>query len=268
MEFSACAEAFISGWNVEGNDGESVEREGADYFIEFIGDSYFVGYGNLLPGTAEIRDGLSPEQVGDYTDCHLGMAALCGVLLDRARCTLGANGRVASRVFARSGRGIVRNYPSLTDRVPLPETYCSGAHRDGPIPQLIVINLGINDLSTALEPWESFTGQAQLSRAFVDRYHQFITELERYYAGVKLLLVGIPHPQAPQHKQLLQQIYRERRMCGTAVYYCALPVVPLDGCDAHPGLAGHRQCAQALTEAVLRILSPQECEPALEKPHG
>ena len=253
----AKAEEFISHWSGRNGTVSDTPVEKRQKAIEFIGDSYFVGYGNLLPESARERDRLSPLWVNRFTDHQQGMAALCG-------CALSRRHNIIWRVVARSGRGMVRNYPALADRTPLSADYThlvSQLSREcelptlETVPELVVINLGTNDFSTPLGGKEPFASERDLRRAFIEAYHNFIDVLSLLYPGVDILLVGVPHPSSNCQPSLLRQIGEARKLNGEPVYFCSLPEVPLTGCDGHPGLIGHRVCAEVLTQAIELIFT-------------
>jgi len=258
MTAIANADAFISDWMGLLPDSSSQWvavsaelAEAAACRVEFIGDSYFVGYGNRLPAGAPCRDGLAREDIEHFTDCWQGMAAICMQQIAQRRESLG---NVVWRIFARSGRGMVRNYPGLVDRVPLSTSYWQ-RDRTSPGPHLAVINLGTNDFSTPPGEDESITDTGALERQFVECYHDFLDKLQQCYPGVGLLLVGVPHPSSERQPDLLRQIVRQRSKEGQTIFFCQLPQVPLTGCDAHPGRIGHWHCALALA-AVIAQNSP------------
>ena len=247
------AEEFISDWVGRNTTANPENRAGSQNAVEFIGDSYFVGYGNLLPESSRERDGLSPLWIDRFTDHRQGMAALCGQSLNRQH-------NFAWRVVARSGRGMVRNYPTLGDRTPLSVNYAQLIRQlpsgfDRYAPKLIAINLGTNDFSTPIGPAEPFADVSDLQQAFISAYHRFLDELSRLYPGAVFLLVGVRHPSSRYQPSLLRQISESRRLNGDQVHFCCLPEVALTGCDGHPGIAGHRACAQALTEAIELIFT-------------
>ena len=260
MTIIATADAFISDWlECRSEDGKTVRSVCAERAktgavrVEFIGDSYFVGYGNLLPEGAGVRDGLALAAIERNTDCWQSMAAL-----SMRQLVLGnrSPGNLVWRIFARSGRGMVRNYPGLADRLPLSEAYWQRQHTS-PEPHLAVINLGTNDFSTPPALDESITDVEALERLFVERYHEFLDKLQQRYPGITLLLVGVPHPASVRQPQLLQGIVRQRSAEGQPISFCQLPQVPLTGCDAHPGLTGHQQCALGLAAAMAQCLAVQ-----------
>ena len=141
--------------------------------IEYIGDSYTVGYGN----TSRARECTS-DQVHDTTDTSRAFGPLLAA-------RLGAD----YRIHAFSGFGIVRNYAGGVPDLSLPAIYdraipgdpasagaaADAADDDGWRPQLIVVNLGTNDFSTPLRPGERWPDQAALRADWRARYLDFDT---------------------------------------------------------------------------------------------
>lgn len=264
------ADAFITDWIGCYSASEGMNSTQRQLAVEFIGDSYFVGYGNLLPEAALERDGLSPVWIDRFTDHHQGMAALCGR-------TLNQRYNAIWRVVARSGRGMVRNYPGIPDRSPLPAEYfhlvkqLQGRRErciTDVVPGVIVINLGTNDFSTPLDVLEPFSGSGGLEQSFTAAYHQFLDALASHYRGAAFLLVGVPYPASMRQPELLAHICEARQTKGEPAYFCRLPEVPLTGCDGHPGLKGHQRCAEVLTQAIGQILTTHMNHCALEGDHG
>ena len=266
----AKSEEFAADWFGRNVTASDAPAENPQKTIEFIGDSYFVGYGNLLPESARERDGLPSLWVDRFTDHHQGMAALCGSALNRRH-------NVTWRVIARSGYGMLRNYPTLADRTPLSADYAnlvsqfSSDREQSAVktaPEIVVINLGTNDFSTPLGANEPFANARALKRGFITAYHHFLDELSLRYPGVVFLLVGIPHPSSRCQPLLLRQITEARKRISEPVHFCCLPEVPLTGCDGHPGLAGHRVCAEVLTEAIDLIFTTANNKLALGVNHA
>ncbi|GAA5525501.1 hypothetical protein Maes01_02071 [Microbulbifer aestuariivivens] len=226
--------------------------------IEFIGDSYFVGYGNLLPEQAPERDGLPAATVSSHTDSQRGMAALCGDAL-----------AMDWRISAVSGRGLVRNYAGVGGRC-MPEIYAqtrgmgkSGQNAAAPArndfpADIVAINLGSNDFSTSLHEYrtEPFADAGALAAAWCRALEDFLADLSRWHGEPLFVLVGVPHPESPRQRQLLQQWLAEvadNPGFGRGIHYCELPSVPLHGCDAHPGLEGHADCARHLAAFIQQL---------------
>ena len=129
--------------------------------IEFIGDSLTAGYGNL----SDHPRLLGERRVNRTTNTDLSFGALTAKALN-----------ADYQINAFSGRGMVRNYnggePGTSYR-----TYYDRAllHVDGDVwqnpgtwrPQLVVVGLGINDFSTAINPGEPWTPESLRHRVQV-----------------------------------------------------------------------------------------------------
>ncbi|MEJ2257207.1 MAG: SGNH/GDSL hydrolase family protein [Woeseiaceae bacterium] len=127
--------------------------------IEFIGDSFTVGYGDTSTGTE-----CSGTQVRDTTNTSLAFGPLTAK-------------HFASdyRILASSGFGMVRNYANKEPGTTMPVLYhraLSGEPDAAWQPDAIVIWLGTNDFSTAVgedERWQDPAGLRDDYRARGDR---------------------------------------------------------------------------------------------------
>jgi lysophospholipase L1-like esterase len=206
--------------------------------IEFIGDSHSVGYGDTSAKrtctAAELRDTTDTQQA-------------FGPVLARR---LGAD----YRVNAYSGFGIVRNYdgsrpgesmPGLYERMipsdPTPvETDPGGWH-----PQIIVINLGTNDFSTALHAGEPWANQNALRTAYRARYAQFARDVMARQPGARLILMA-SDAFIGDVEQVASELHGE-------VSTVRVSGLDLGGCDWHPSLADHRHMADLLQAEIARV---------------
>jgi len=208
--------------------------------VEFIGDSYTVGYGNRSTQRECTR-----EEVHDLTDTQQAF----GPLLAKR---LGAD----YRVVAYSGFGIVRNYGGSSPGLSLPIIYprakpdlSAAPTADGWQPQLIVVNLGTNDFSTALKPGERWRDEAALRADYRKRYVEFVMKIHRSSPGAKFLLMGSDEfiDDVRQVAGLLRQ------SPGVHVKAVRFGELDLQGCDWHPSLADHRRLAQLLEPEVAAL---------------
>ena len=213
--------------------------------IEFIGDSYTVGYGNLSPGRTCTR-----EEVHDRTDTQRAFGPLLAKRLD-----------ADYRINAFSGFGIVRNYAGGAPGLDLPAIYprllpddpalvegASGRWR----PQLIVINLGTNDFSTELKPGERWADAAALRAAWRERYGAFVRGLVERQPQARLILMGSDAFYAD-----LQQVAKDLPSAQAAkVTTLRFGELDLMGCDWHPSLADHLALADRLEAAIRALPSP------------
>jgi lysophospholipase L1-like esterase len=203
--------------------------------LEFVGDSYTVGYGDASPKRSCTR-----QEVHDTTDSQRAFGPL-------AAKRLGYD----YRVIAYSGFGIVRNYngnragetmPLLYPRS-LPDT-ADAATPAAWRPKAIVVNLGTNDFSTPLHAGERWTDGEALHAAYRAGYVAFARRLMAAQPQARLVLMAGPTFAADVEavaRTLATPKVRTVRFDGLA----------LDGCDWHPSLKDHEKLA-ALVEPMLR----------------
>lgn len=210
--------------------------------IEFIGDSYTVGYGNASPGRTCTR-----AEVHDYTDTSRAWSALLGARLD-----------ADYRINAYSGIGVVRNYggampgqsmPTFYDRLipgeaaPL-ETSAGDWH-----PQLIIISLGGNDFSTPLHAGEAWPDQAALRADWRRKYVAFVRRLMARQPQARFLLMG-HDPFFTDVEAVATELNRGGARPVATLHYEA---AERTGCDYHPSLTDNRATADLVAGAVARM---------------
>lgn len=217
--------------------------------IEFIGDSYTAGYGNM----SDSRD-CTGEQVHRTTNANLSFGALTA-------------GRLGAdyQINAFSGRGMVRNYnggePGTSYR-----TYYDRAllSVDGDVwakprdwrPQVVVIGLGVNDFSTAINPGETWTPESLLT-AYHDAYQGFLDKIRARYGPRTYIVVSATYMyNTTALADLTQQIVNERNASGDdRVGYWYYDGLDYLGCHYHPSVNDHEVIADDLTAylAALRL---------------
>ncbi|MET8153975.1 cellulose binding domain-containing protein [Actinoplanes sp. NPDC049668] len=217
--------------------------------MEFIGDSWTAGYGDM----STTRECAATGGVNRNTNADAAFGALT------------AKGLNADyQVNAWSGLGMVRNYngqnPGYDFRTYY-ETDLQAVHNSQtwPVPgtwrpQVVVIGLGINDFSTALNAGERWTTIDQLAAAYRAAYLGFLDKLRtRYGAGAHFVLT---YPdlsyQTTALADSIQQIVRTRNAAGdarvSALYYDNTALgLDLLGCDWHPSQRDHQLLAAAVT---------------------
>jgi lysophospholipase L1-like esterase len=209
--------------------------------VEFIGDSYTAGYGNM----SDTRE-CTGEQVHRTTNADLSFGALTA---DRLNADYQLN--------AFSGRGMVRNYnggePGTSYR-----TYYDRALLavDGDVwrtprtwrPQVVVIGLGINDFSTAINPGEPWTPET-LAAAYHAAYQGFVDKIRARYGPRTYIVVSatyLSNTTAPA--DIAQQVVRERNAGGDSrVRYWYYDGLDYLGCHWHPSVHDHQLIADQLT---------------------
>nr|WP_117209832.1 RICIN domain-containing protein [Allorhizocola rhizosphaerae] len=208
--------------------------------IEFIGDSLTAGYGN----TSTSRD-CTGDQVNRTTNTDIGYGALTARRLS-----------ADYQVNAFSGKGMVRNYNggdpgnhyrAYYDRALLNvagDVWNPGTWR----PHLVVVYLGTNDFSTAINPGEPWTPDS-LAAAYRTAYGDFLQKLRtRYGAGTTIVAVGA-NPFAGH----VQQVVQERTSAGDSrVRYWFLDGNGLDllGCHWHYSSRDHQLISDRLSTFI------------------
>ena len=210
--------------------------------IEYIGDSFTVGYGNSSPGRTCTR-----AEVHDYTDTSRAFGPLVAARLD-----------ADYRINAYSGFGVVRNYNGAVPGESLPTIYPRLVPGDrAPVeadaadwrPQLIVISLGGNDFSTPLHAGEAWADQDVLRADWRSHYVAFVRRLMARQPQARFLLMG-HDPFFADVDLVAAELNRNAARPVVTLHYGDLQ---LTGCDWHPSLADHRAIADLLAGAIGRI---------------
>ncbi|MEG3180266.1 SGNH/GDSL hydrolase family protein [Sphingomonas sp. LT1P40] len=209
--------------------------------IEFIGDSFTVGYGNTAPGQK-----CTGQQVHDLTDTSqaFGPIAARGLNADY-------------RINAFSGFGVVRNYDGNVRGQSLPTIYPraipgnDASPRDDIAwqPHVIVINLGGNDFSTALKPGEPWGSADALKTDYHRRYVTFVTHLAAREPQARFILMGADLYYAEVEK-VASDLTASLPGRVTLLHFTGLD---LAGCHGHPSLADHRLLAKLVTGQIEKI---------------
>ncbi|MER8007825.1 SGNH/GDSL hydrolase family protein [Streptomyces sp. NPDC094149] len=219
--------------------------------IEFIGDSYTAGYGNLS-GT---RDCSASGGVNRNSDADQSFGALTAHGLD-----------ADYQLNAFSGRGMVRNYNGGSPGTDF-RTYYDRAllnaegdvwHRPpGWRPQVVVIGLGINDFSTPLNPGERWSTAAELVADYETAYHGFLDKLRALYGPRTFLLVSATRlADTTVFAETTRRIVRTRNEQGDdRVRHWYYDGADLDhlGCDWHPSVHDHRIISGLLDDRLAAL---------------
>jgi hypothetical protein len=212
--------------------------------IEFIGDSFTVGYGNTSRGHA-----CTPADVRDTTDTAQSFAPMAAKHFN-----------AAYRINAFSGRGVVRNYGGMLPGLTLPVLYgytlfdgSAAAADAGWTPEVVVAGLGTNDFSTPLaenEPWK--TRQA-LRADFVRGYTAFLQGLHAKWPKAHFILMASQDFDA----EILDGA-NETADALKAAGMEDVEVLPFDGldymaCDGHPSLKDDLVLSQILIGRLAQL---------------
>ncbi|GAA3585945.1 hypothetical protein GCM10022419_080030 [Nonomuraea rosea] len=215
--------------------------------IEFIGDSWTAGYGNMSTN----RDcggsgGVNPNSNADQT---FGALAARGLNADY-------------QITAWSGMGMVRNYNggnagtdfrTYYDRTLQAVDTSVWQKPSSWKPQVIVIGLGINDFSTALNSGEPWANADALAAAYRSAYLGFLDKLRTRYGSNAYIVLTYPTlSNTTAMADSVQQIVQQRNSQGDSRvkslhYDNAALGLDLLGCDWHPSLHDHRILAGSVT---------------------
>jgi hypothetical protein len=204
--------------------------------IEFIGDSFTLGYGNTARGRA-----CTPADVRDTTDTAQSFAPLAAKHFN-----------AAYRINAFSGRGVVRNYAGMLPGLTLPVLYGStlsggGAADDsGWTPEVVVVGLGTNDFSTPLQENETWKTREALRADFVRGYSTFLAGLHAKWPQAHFILMA--------SQDFDSEILGGAKATAEALKAAGMEdveVLPFDGldymaCDGHPSLKDDLVLSQLL----------------------
>ena len=204
--------------------------------IEFIGDSLTAGYGNL----STTRDCSANGGIDRNTNTDLSFGALTARALN-----------ADYQVNAFSGRGMVRNYGGGQAGTSY-RTYYDRAllNVDGDVwqnpgtwrPQLVVVGLGTNDFSTALNPGEQWPDQQSLVAAYKSAYQGFLDKLRTRYGAGTTILVSVPEGSGT-FADAVRQVAQDRASQGDSrvrYWNYADPAIDRLGCDWHFSQRDHQ----------------------------
>ncbi len=212
--------------------------------IEFIGDSYTVGYGNASRGR-----NCTAADVAETTDTSRAFAP-------KVAKHFGA----AYRIAANSGHGIVRNYANFDPGKTLPWLYgyalfdgASPADDGGWKPDAIVIYLGTNDFSTPLGATEPWATREDLRADFVKTYAAFVRRLHESQPQAHFLLLATVTAEG-ELSDAVNRVAEGLKAGGFADF----EIVPVGGiefsaCHAHPSLKDEGVLAQLVIDRLAKL---------------
>jgi lysophospholipase L1-like esterase len=212
-----------------------------DRGIEFIGDSYTVGYGDTARGqTCTVAD------VRDTTDTSLAFAPATAKHFD-----------AAYRIIADSGHGVVRNYANIDPGNTMPVLYHYAlldksvpAQDEGWMPDVVVIGLGTNDFSTALGPDEPWKTRDDLKADFVRTYVAFVTELRAKWPAAHIILMAstIYNGEIIDAVNAVGDALKTGGLSDFEII--AFSNLDYQACDGHPSLNDEKILSQLLIDRI------------------
>lgn len=215
--------------------------------IEFIGDSFTVGFGN------EGQNGQDESLVFEKTNASKSYAFLI------------ADGFKADfQVNAFSGRGLVRNYDNIVPEWPIPRLYEFTVPGEAPgdiangvsesllrydfnsfHPQVIVLFIGIND----------FQGNPPYAKhdAFKKAYAELLDKLRKAHPGVRFLLLSTKVWPNDDLTPTVKAIYDAQRAAGKSDLEFMTLTTANVGLLGHPDIHSHEDMTKAIRSVVGRL---------------
>ncbi len=210
--------------------------------IEFIGDSYTVGYGNTSAFTQ-----CTPDDIFQTTDAQEGFPALTAKHFN-----------ADYQVNAFSGLGMVRNYdghehpkyrmPMLYPRAIFDDP--TPADRTGWQPQIIIIGIGGNDFSTPLhddEPWKT---RDALVADYEATFVTFVKNVRAANPGAFIIL-DAPDTDRAEYHDAVTAVFNTLKAGGeTRIDELILPQTDNTGCNGHPNIHDDQKVAAMLSAYI------------------
>lgn len=210
--------------------------------IEFIGDSYTVGYGNTSAKRECPGDG-----VWATTNTQLAFGPLTA-----------RHFNADYRINAISGRGIVRNYNGGAG-LPLPVAYPNALNLDQPglslkaspegddwQPQIIVVGLGTNDFSTPLNPGEKWKTRDDLHKDYQATYVAFVKSLRAQNPDAFFVLMATDQVNGEIQGQVKAVMAALQTDGESRIAFIPMNGLSFSGCDWHPSTEDDRKVADSL----------------------
>ncbi len=209
--------------------------------IEFIGDSFSVGYANLS-ASRQCND----DEIISTTNTHQAFGALTAKHVN-----------ADYQINAISGSGVVRNYngafPDENFLLFYPYTFVGNKttkYSSSWSPNIIVLELGGNDFATPLNPGEKWASREALQHDFVKSYTLFILGLRKQHPQASLILL-VPHAPSDEMLQQHNKVIEQLKSNGqTRVHLLKLGSMELTACQWHPSAKDHLAVSQQLVDFI------------------
>lgn len=208
--------------------------------IEFIGDSFTVGYGNTSPSQE-----CGNEEVYATTNSQLAFGPL-----------VAKHFNADYQINASSGFGIVRNYNGGTPDKNLIGLYPFTLHNNSYIyasdwqPQVIVIGLGTNDFSTKLNDGERWKTREELQQDYVSKYVHFVKSLHTNNPKAQFILMASDQMEreiATQVNNVIAQLTADGIKKVDSIIFTGLDY---KGCHWHPSVRDDKLIAELLINYI------------------
>lgn len=216
-----------------------IEQQMRSRKIEFIGDSYLVGYGNLSPIRA------CPGSLYENTDNSKSYGQI-----------VARHFNADLQINAYSGIGMARNYNNNLGEKNIEYFYGRPIfdHDYKPKnsnfkPNIIFVALGTNDFSTPIKPDEKWKDIEALRQDYVNRYLEFLLEL-RTKNPKSTIIIAVNLDANTNHLASFELVKKEFAAKDANFHAIYLPKLQNTGCDWHPNLNDHLTMAQVVISKI------------------
>jgi lysophospholipase L1-like esterase len=205
--------------------------------IEFIGDSYTVGYGNTSP-----KHECTEQEIWATTDTSQAFGPLTAKHYD-----------ADYQINAISGRGIVRNYngfaaPTLPEQYPYVLFDQKTLYTDPDWhPQIIVIGLGTNDFTTPLHDGEKWKTRDELHADYEATYVKFVQDLRAKNPGAFFILMATDQVNGEIQSEVQKVMARLNARGESRIAFLPMNGLGFGGCNYHPTTADDQKVTDSLT---------------------
>jgi lysophospholipase L1-like esterase len=206
--------------------------------IEFIGDSFTVGYGN----TAASQQ-CTGDEVYEKTNSQLAFGPL-----------VAKHFNADYHINAFSGVGLVRNYNGNSPDKSIIGLYPFTLHNNQYIyasnwqPQVIVIGIGTNDFSTALNASDRWKTRAELQQDYAEKYIHFVQALQTRNPKAHFILMATDQLEgeiATQVNKVVTQLKADGLHKIDSIIFKGLEY---KGCHWHPSAQDHELLAKLVID--------------------
>jgi lysophospholipase L1-like esterase len=208
--------------------------------MEFIGDSYTVGYGDLSDSRK-----CTKAQVWSDTDDTKAFGPMTAEHYD-----------ADYEINAISGRGVVRNYDGIKADT-LPEAYPyvlfgkKQAYKDRAWkPQVLVVGLGTNDFSTPLNAGERWKTRDELHADYEATYVKFLKKLRAENPNAYIIVWAADVFQGEVEAEAQKVVAQLKKQGEERITFLAINGLSFSACDSHPSVADQRAISDKLEKRI------------------
>ncbi len=205
--------------------------------IEFIGDSFTVGYGD----TSAVRE-CTKDEIFSTTNTQVAFGPLVAKYFN-----------AQYQINARSGLGIVRNAgggnpeTSFVSEYPYALSDHVEAYRDKWLPQVVIVVLGINDFNTPLNPNEKWKTREALQNDFVSTYTRFVMSIRKQHPKTHIILISPGDPSSEVTAQITRVVDELKKQGENKVTFKVSDTpLELTGCQYHASAKDHQTVANRI----------------------